>query len=464
LESSEKFVGVALQKLESKLMNIRNSFIIRSHKKAATLCAIIFALGSSTAFAEQAPNFSRCDNNTLQMADGSWVLWTNYWGGFANLGSPDIYSGISDGKYNPRRYKSLDSRFSINGSQSPKATRIYCGGYNTSAFAILSDNAIVAWGNNSYGQLGVGDTNSRSQPTGVVFLSGPVSDIKQGNYFTLALLGDGSVHSWGINTYGQLGDGSTTLRSTPTPVTGLSGGVIAIAAGGTHSLALMNDGTVKAWGYNGYGQLGFGNETSTSTPGQVVGLNNIIAIAAGEDFSLALKNDGTVWAWGYNYNAEAGRTSPVQVLSPVVISSLTGVVQIEATSNTAFALDNLGRVWGWGDNVASNSLLGPNRTGCSSDCLPEVITGLPNNVTKIYARGANGYAWTTDDRLFSWGTNSSGELGSGATNSSISSSASPVLVRLGGASTEVMFGLGQCPTPGSPRVLLLQMFQPTGSS
>ena len=145
------------------------------------------------------------------------------------------------------------------------------------------------------------------------------ASVVAGGWHSLGLTSYGTVWAWGRNTYGQLGDGSTTTRSTPVQVSGLSG-VIAIAGGDIHSLALKSDGTVWAWGYNYYGQLGDGSTTTRSTPVQVSGLSGVIAIAGGGDHNLALKSDGTVWAWGDNTNGELGdgstttRSTPVQTL------------------------------------------------------------------------------------------------------------------------------------------------------
>ena len=130
--------------------------------------------------------------------------------------------------------------------------------------------------------------------------------IAGGGEHSIALKSDGTVWAWGNNWVGQLGDGTTSHRSTPVQVSGLSG-VIAIAGGGYHSIALKSDGTVWAWGWNEYGQLGDGTTSHRSTPVQVSGLSGVIAIAGGGYHSIALKSDGTVWAWGNNWGWSAWR-------------------------------------------------------------------------------------------------------------------------------------------------------------
>ena len=128
--------------------------------------------------------------------------------------------------------------------------------------------------------------------TGVVALAA-------GQYYSLALKSDGTVWAWGFNTYGELGDGTTTNRFSPVQVSGLTD-VVAVAAGLSHGLALKSDGTVWAWGPNSNGQLGDGTTTNRSSPVRVSGLTGVVAVAGGQYHSLALKYDGTVVAWGLN--------------------------------------------------------------------------------------------------------------------------------------------------------------------
>src|SRR5204863_462718 len=136
-------------------------------------------------------------------------------------------------------------------------------------------------------------------PAQIAGLNG-VSAVAAGFAHSMALKSDGTVWAWGFNHYGQLGpgagSGSSNANPTPQQVSGLSG-VIAIAAGCNHSLALKSDGTVWAWGYNVYGQLGNsannGTDNPNPTPTLVSGLSGVIAIAGGGNHSLALKSDGT---------------------------------------------------------------------------------------------------------------------------------------------------------------------------
>ena len=170
--------------------------------------------------------------------------------------------------------------------------------------ALRSDGTVWAWGNNYNGQLGDGTTTDRGTPVqvkgpgGVGFLAGVVA-IEAGYFHTVALKSDGTVWAWGNNYNGQLGDGTTTNRWTPVQVKGPGGasnltGVVAVDAGYSHTVALKSDGTVWTWGDNGYGQLGDGTTTSRSTPVQVKGsggagnLTGVVAIAAGYRHTVAL--------------------------------------------------------------------------------------------------------------------------------------------------------------------------------
>ena len=146
--------------------------------------------------------------------------------------------------------------------------------------------------------------------------------IAAGYSHTVALKSDGTVWAWGDNSYGQLGESPYTIikRTTPVQVSSkILNSVTAVAAGSGHTIALRSDGTVLAWGYNSYGQLGDGTTTWRDTPVQVSGLSGVTAIAGGSFYTVALKSDGTVWAWGDNSSGQLGdgtttnSTTPVQV-------------------------------------------------------------------------------------------------------------------------------------------------------
>jgi len=290
---------------------------------------------------------------------------------------------------------------------------IAAGDFHT--VALMADGTVKAWGLNGSGQLGNGTTTSSSTPVTVVGLSGMVTAIAAGDYFTLALMADGKVMAWGSNYYGQLGNGSYTNSSVPVAVTDPGGKITAIAAGWEHSIALMADGTVKTWGDNYYGQLGNGTYNERSTPTTVSGINGIVtAIAAGDTHTVALLADGTMRTWGDNYygqlgNGEDGNDS----YTPVAVIGLAGtVIAIAAGDYHTLAIMADGTVKAWGDNGSGQ--LGDG--SYYSNSLPETVVGLGGTAKHIEAGNYYTVALLVDGTVKAWGDNVSGQLGNGTYN------------------------------------------------
>jgi alpha-tubulin suppressor-like RCC1 family protein len=151
--------------------------------------------------------------------------------------------------------------------------------------------------------------------------------VAEGDRSTFALKNDGTVWAWGANSNGQLGDGTTVDRHSPSQIPGFTG-VVAISAGFQYTMALKNDGTVWTWGANWYGQLGDGTTTDRYAPVQVLDeggapLVDVVSISAGDGVSIVIKNDGTVWAWGANSSGQVGNGTTTNRLVPVQVNSLT---------------------------------------------------------------------------------------------------------------------------------------------
>jgi len=235
------------------------------------------------------------------------------------------------------------------------------------------------------------------------------------NYHSLVLLNDGTVKGFGMNTQGQLGLGNTTTPiTTPTLIPNLSNAK-QISCGGNHSLILLNDGTVKVFGYNGNGQLGLGNTTQQNSPTLIPSLSNVKQVVCGDSHSLVLLNDGTVKGFGYNINGQLGLgnvTTPIT--SPTLIPSLTNVKQISCGSSHSLVLLNNGTVKSFGYNAQGQLGLGNVTTPYMSPTLIPNIT----NVNQISCGNAHSLVLLNDGTVKGFGRNDYGQLGLGNTANS----------------------------------------------
>jgi alpha-tubulin suppressor-like RCC1 family protein len=292
-------------------------------------------------------------------------------------------------------------------------------------------NTNTAWGGNGSGQLGDGSIINRNAPVTIehleerkVLINPYVAQLAGGNEHTLALFSNGEVKAWGDNRAGQLGTGSSATNSTTPTAIGSLSKAVAVAAGYEHSLALLKDGTVTAWGANGAGQLGNGTETPSSVPVKVPGLSGVVAIAAGFADSFALLKDGTVMAWGSNTAGDLGDGTfggescggAACSRSPVPVSGLTGVAAIAAGGYHALALLANGQVKAWGMNNVGE--LG-NGTETDSDVpvsVVEIKRFREEPITGITAVAAGLYhslALQENGQILAWGGNEEGQLGVG---------------------------------------------------
>ena len=288
---------------------------------------------------------------------------------------------------------------------------------NGSACAITTGGAATCWGANRYGQLGNGTTTTRLVPTPVSGLGSGVEAIATGSQHTCAVTTGGAVLCWGRNAYGQLGDGTTTDRWTPTPVSGLSNGVTAIAAGASHTCALTTDGAVTCWGYNVYGQLGNGTTgTPQKTPTAVIGLESggAAAIAAGWNHSCVVTTGGAAKCWGDNSFGQLGDWTYENRLTPTQVYGLgSGVAAIATGAQHTCALTMGGGALCWGTNWTGQ--LGNGTT--TDQPRPTAVSGLSTGVAALTAGGAHTCAVTTGGAAQCWGYNVAGQLGDGTTTS-----------------------------------------------
>jgi len=278
--------------------------------------------------------------------------------------------------------------------------------------ALLSTGAVKCWGFNAYGGIGDNTNTNRSTPTQVTGLTSGVTAITAGFQFSCALLSTGAAKCWGANGY-RLGDNTTTDRWTPTQVDGLTSGVTAITAGNYHACALLSTGAAKCWGDNRLFALGDNTTTNRSTPTQVDGLTSgVTAITAGGMHTCALLSSGAVKCWGYNLGGRVGDNTSVNRSTPTQVNGLTsGVTAITAGNEHTCALLSTGAVKCWGQNDYGQ--LGDNST--THRWTPTQVSGLTSGVTAIRAGGAHTCALLSTGALKCWGYNGDGRLGDNST-------------------------------------------------
>ncbi|MBP8818927.1 MAG: S-layer homology domain-containing protein [Syntrophomonadaceae bacterium] len=292
------------------------------------------------------------------------------------------------------------------------ASRLDRGYYHTSF--IDSNKNLWVWGMNHYGQLGTGfvsNSNDRFTPIKVEGLTG-ITAVASGSTHNLALKEDGTVWAWGVNRWGQIGDGTQTNRYLPVKVAGLTG-VAGIGCGQNHSVALMNDGSVWTWGKNGFGQLGDGTKTNRYSPVKVQGLSGVVGICCGQDHTIALCKDGSLWGWGAGDYGQLGDGANARRYAPVKVTGLNRVVHVSCGSNHSMAITDDGSVWGWGNNALGQ--LGDGTTTRYN--VPVKANGL-TEVVDMSCGANHSMALTLNGKLFTWGFNGVGQLGNGTTTNS----------------------------------------------
>ncbi|MFO0610282.1 MAG: hypothetical protein U0324_44390 [Polyangiales bacterium] len=299
------------------------------------------------------------------------------------------------------------------------ATAVAVGvGFNC---ALRSGGNVVCWGTNTYGNLGNGTTTtSATVPVAVTGLTDAVS-VSAGEHFACARRRTGAVVCWGRNQSGQLGDGTTTQRTTPVEVTAASGATD-LRLGMRHACALVG-GTLRCWGENTYAQLGDGTTTNRPSPVTVAGLTGLRSFSLYLHHTCVLATDGSVRCWGNNPYGEAGGGTEAQA-TPVPITGITDAVDLQQGSGGNFAtgagtswrcvLRRAGTVSCWGSYSQGNQSgqLGDGTT--TQRATPLDVPGL-TDAAQISVGGSTVCARKRDGTAVCWGLNNYGQLGDGTT-------------------------------------------------
>ena len=282
----------------------------------------------------------------------------------------------------------------------------YSGCYT---LAIKSDGSLWAWGGNALGQLGLGDNTDRNAPVQV----GSTKDwaaVSAGGGHNMALKKDGSLWAWGWNGNGQLGFGDTKDRNIPVQVGSAKDWAVMAASrdvNGGHTMAIKTDGSLWAWGSNGFGRLGLGDNTDRNTPVQVGAAKDWAAVSAGDYHTVAIKSNGNLWAWGWNQYGQLGYIATYYV--PAQVGLDRDWASVSAGDNHTVDIKSNGSLWGWGDNNLY-AIGGTARV----QYVPAQV-GSSKDWAAVSASYLNTTAIKSDGSLWAWGWNQYGQLGLGDT-------------------------------------------------
>jgi alpha-tubulin suppressor-like RCC1 family protein len=306
------------------------------------------------------------------------------------------------------------------------------GFYHTAA--IKTDGTLWTWGNNSYGQLGDNTIINRSTPV-TTFAGGTNwKQVAGGENHTAAIKTDGTLWTWGRNDNGQLGNNTVTNRSTP--VTTFAGGTNwkQVAGGYRHIAAIKTDGTLWTWGRNFFAQLGNNTSVNRSTPVTTfAGGTNWKQVAGGENHTAAIKTDGTLWIWGSNGQGRLGDNTTTNRSTPITtFAGGTNWKQVACGINHTAAIKTDGTLWTWGLNTSGR--LGDNTT--INRTTPVTTFAGGTNWKQVAGGNNHTTAIKTDGTLWTWGLGTSGQLG----DNTITSRSTPVTTFAGGTNWKQVAG------------------------
>jgi len=304
---------------------------------------------------------------------------------------------------------------------------------------MLTGGTVKCWGYNLYGQLGNVTLGSGTDSPTPVDVSGitTAASIAAGGSHSCALLTDGTVKCWGRDDKGQLGNGDETTADSATPVT-VTGITTAtsLALGFSYSCALLTGGTVKCWGYNDYGNLGDGTRANSATPVDVSGITTATSIASGRNHVCALLTDGTIKCWGHNGDGPIGNGEVSrEQTTPVNVTGIETATSIAAGGWHTCALLTDGTMMCWGWNIKGQ--LGYETVPEDDRRYPDIVSGI-TTATSIGLGGYHSCVLLTDGTVKCWGENIYGQLGNGTTTPQTSTTP----VDVSGITTATSIALG----------------------
>ncbi len=285
--------------------------------------------------------------------------------------------------------------------------------YLIDVYPQLTGNLVLpslwSWGHNNYGQLGDNTIVLKSSPAQTVAGGTNWKQVSNGNGHTAAIKTDGTLWVWGQNQYGGLGDNTIVLKSSP--IQTVAGGTNwkQIACGSGHTAAIKTDGTLWNWGFNLYGQLGVNYGTDVSSPVQTIaGGTNWKQVSGGLGQTAAIKTDGTLWLWGYNTSGQLGDTTTNDRWSPVqTVAGGTNWKQVACGQYHTAAVKTDGTLWSWGYN--GRGQLGDNTIVSKSSPIQTVAGG--TNWKQVACGQYHTAVVKTDGTLWAWGDRTYGQLG-----------------------------------------------------
>lgn len=308
---------------------------------------------------------------------------------------------------------------------------IAAGGYNGHHnIAIEADGSLWAWGNNGAGQYGNGTNANSKIPIQVYEEAYGLLNVAPGDRHNIAIAANGNLWAWGFNAYGQIGDGTNTNKTNPVIIDSAQNWVDA-AAGQYHSIGITADGKLMGWGRNNRGQLGDGTTTNKKKPVQIGNATDWVSVKTGDNHSLGLKADGSIWAWGWNITGQLGDGTTITRYAPLQIGNSNDWVCIAAGDMHSLGIKANGTLWAWGWN--QNGQLGD---GTTVNRLNPVQIGTGTNWVGIAAGREHSLGIKADGTTWAWGGNTNGQVGDNTTANRLS----PVQVGMGNNWTNIAAG------------------------